>query len=312
VQIMIVQHNYNLCYLALMTDDPGLSWSQLRAFDACARLSSFNAAALKLSLSPSAVRFQIGLLESRLGACLFERQGGRLVLTEIGQSFARQIERPMHDLLAACTAAQESASSAPLTLTAPPLFARQFLLDDAFLNWCDAHQVRLDVSDNKRDLFAPGLLAAIRLGADDDPDLTNVPILRVELCVAAALQIAQDAKPNDPSWWAEQTLLTPSASQEGWKTAWHLLKLEEDFKSRTLPFSSYAAALEAACAGSGLILAPLPFAIKEIGAGRLSVISDVRIQSPKPYSLIMRKDLAASPRGRALARMLVRTIGALL
>jgi LysR family transcriptional regulator, glycine cleavage system transcriptional activator len=294
-----------------MIDDPGLSWSQLRAFEACARLSSFNAAALKLSLSPSAVRFQIGLLESRLGVRLFERQGGRLALTEIGQSFAQKIERPMHDLLAACTTARESASSAQLTLTAPPLFARQFLLDDSFLNWCDAHQVRLDVSDNKRDLFAPGLLAAIRLGTDDDPDLTNVAILRVELCVAAAPRIAQDAKPNDPYWWTEQTLLTPSASQEGWKTAWHLLKLEENFKPRELPFSSYAAALEAACAGSGLILAPLPFAKKEIGAGRLSAISDVRIQSPKPYSLIMRKDLAASPRGRALARMLVRTVGAL-
>jgi LysR family transcriptional regulator, glycine cleavage system transcriptional activator len=294
-----------------MAEDPGLSWSQLRAFEACARLSSFNAAALKLSLSPSAVRFQIGLLESRLGASLFERQGGRLALTNIGQAFAQQIERPMHDLIAACAVARQSASAAPLTLTAPPLFARQFLLDDGFLKWCDAHQVRLDVSDNKRDLFAPGLIAAIRLGVDDDPDLTHVPILKVELCVAAAPRIALDAQPGDPLWWAEQTLLTPSASRDGWKTAWRLLGIEESFTPRTLPFSSYGAALEAACAGSGLILAPLPFAEKEISAGRLSPISDVRIQSPKAYSLIMRKDFAASARGRALARMLVQTTGTL-
>jgi LysR family glycine cleavage system transcriptional activator len=292
-----------------MTDDPGLSWSQLRAFGACARLSSFNAAALKLSISPSAVRFQIGLLESRLGASLFERQGGRLALTGIGQSFAQQIERPMQDLIAACAMARQSASAAPLTLTAPPLFARQFLLDDSFLKWCDAHQVRLDVSDNKRDLFAPGLIAAIRLGADADPDLTDVPILDVELCVAAAPRIALDARPDDPEWWAKQTLLTPSASQEAWKAVWHLLKVEERFTRRTLPYSSYSAALEAACTGSGLILAPLPFAEKEIAEGRLSPISDVRVQATRGYSLIMRKDLAASPRGRALARMLVRTVG---
>jgi LysR family transcriptional regulator, glycine cleavage system transcriptional activator len=292
-----------------MAEDPGLSWSQLRAFEACARLSSFNAAALKLSISPSAVRFQIGLLESRLGANLFERQGGRLALTEIGQVFAHQIERPLHDLIAACAVAQQSASAAPLTLTAPPLFARQFLLDDAFLKWCDAHQVRLDVSDNKRDLFAPGLIAAIRLGADDDPDLTTVPILKVELCVAAVPRIAQDARPSNPLWWAEQNLLTPSASQDGWKTAWNLLNVGEEFVPRTLPFSSYGAALEAACAGSGLILAPLPFAEKEIVAGRLSQISDIRIQSPKAYSLIMRQGLAASRRGQGLARMLIRTIG---
>jgi LysR family transcriptional regulator, glycine cleavage system transcriptional activator len=292
-----------------MTEDHGLSWSQLRAFEACTRLSSFNAAALKLSISASAVRFQIGLLESRLGASLFERQGGRLALTGIGRHFAQQIERPMHDLIAACAVARQSASAAPLTLTAPPLFARQFLLDEPFLTWCDAHQVRLDVSDNKRDLFVPGLIAAIRLGAQDDPDLTNVPMLSVELCVAAAPWISLNAQLDDPLWWAEQTLLAPSASQEGWKTVWQLLKVEAGSAPRTLPFSSYSAALEAACVGSGLILAPLPFADKEIAAGRLSPISDVRVQSPKAYSLVMRKDLAASPRGRALSRMLVQTIG---
>jgi LysR family transcriptional regulator, glycine cleavage system transcriptional activator len=93
----------------------------LHAFEACARLSSFNAAALKLSISPSAVRFQIGLLESRLGANLFERQVGRLALTEIGQTFAHQIERPLHNLITASAVAQQAASAAPLALTAPPL-----------------------------------------------------------------------------------------------------------------------------------------------------------------------------------------------
>jgi LysR family transcriptional regulator, glycine cleavage system transcriptional activator len=292
-----------------MIDDPGLSWSQLRAFDACARFSSFSAAALKLSVSASAVRFQISLLESRLGVNLFERHGGRLALTEIGRSFATRIARPMDDLLAACEAARQSALNAPLILTAPPLFARQFLLVEPFLKWCDANQVRLDVSDIKRDLFAPGLIAAIRLGAEDDPDLSSLPLLHVQLCIAATPEIAESARPEDPKWWAEQTLLTPSASQGGWKTAWRLLNLTDDCLSRLLPYSSYSAALEAACAGNGLILAPLPFAEKEIAAGRLGVISDVRIDSPQGYSLTMRKEFAASPRARILARMLVRTCG---
>jgi DNA-binding transcriptional LysR family regulator len=42
--------------------DPGLSWSQLRAFEACAKLLSFNAAAASLNLTPAAVRYQVGLL----------------------------------------------------------------------------------------------------------------------------------------------------------------------------------------------------------------------------------------------------------
>jgi LysR family transcriptional regulator, glycine cleavage system transcriptional activator len=194
-----------------MMNDPNLSWSQLRAFDACARLSSFNGAALKLSVSASAIRFQIGLLESRLGVSLFDRQGGRLALTDIGRRFASQIARPMADLLAACEEAQQSAKDAPLTLTAPPLFARQFMLVEPFLKWCDANQIRLDVSDIKRDLFAPGLVAAIRLGAEDDPDLSSAPLLHVQLCIAAAPEIAASSRPGDPDWWNAQTLLIPTA-----------------------------------------------------------------------------------------------------
>ena len=109
--------------------DPGLSWSQLRAFEACARLSSFNAAAAELNLTASAIRYQAGLLEGRIGVKLLERRGGRLALTSAGTAFARRITRPMRELIGACEEASSTAASAPMTLTAPPLFARQFLFD---------------------------------------------------------------------------------------------------------------------------------------------------------------------------------------
>jgi LysR family transcriptional regulator, glycine cleavage system transcriptional activator len=288
-------------------EDPGLSWSQLRAFEACARLSSFKGAALSLSLTASAVRFQIALLEGRLGITLFERHGGRLALTEIGQTFAQQTSRPIQELLAACARARQSALDAPITLTAPPLFARHFLLSVAFLKWCDANRVRLDVSDTKRDLFGPSPIAAIRLDAKDDPELTATPLLRVELCIAASPMLAAHAQPHDPRWWALQTLLCPSASEEGWKTAWQALKITEDVFPRLLPYTSYAAAMEAACAGTGLILAPLPFATTEITEGRLVPVSDIRIQAVSEYSLLIRKEFAGSPRGRALTRHVLRT-----
>jgi LysR family transcriptional regulator, glycine cleavage system transcriptional activator len=301
-------HASKICDSSIvMLDDPGLSWSQLRAFEACARLSSFKAAALKLSISTSAVRFQISLLESRLGASLFERRGGRVALTEIGETFAAAITRPMHDLLLACATARQSAAEAPLTLTAPPLFARQFLLGEPFLKWCDANNVLLDVADNKRDLLVPRLIAAIRLATEDNPELTCTPLLNVELCIAGAPKIASSATAVDADWWAIQTLITPSASIDGWTTALRRLSIPDNCSPRILPYSSYSAALEAACAGKGLILAPLPFAETEIAAGRLVQISDIRIQSPTRFSVIMRNEIAASTRGRKLLRMLVRS-----
>src|SRR5260370_22246966 len=138
--------------------------------------------------SPLAAPFhcQVGLLEARLGVKLFERQGGRLCLTSTGASFERQISRPMRDLVSACATASRMAAAAPIILTAPPLFARQFLFDDRFLQWCDANQINLDVTDAKRDRFGTSQIVAVSLVTEPAPDLVSTPVLDVKLELAAA------------------------------------------------------------------------------------------------------------------------------
>src|SRR5262249_19886582 len=99
--------------------DPGLSWSQLRAFEASAKLLSFNAAAASLNLTPAAVRYQVGLLEARLGVRLYERRGGRLALTATGAAFRARIARPMQELAKACAEAGRAGSEGPVLVAAP-------------------------------------------------------------------------------------------------------------------------------------------------------------------------------------------------
>ena len=288
--------------------DPGLSWSQLRAFEACAKLLSFNAAAASLNLTPAAVRYQVGLLEARLGVRLYDRQGGRLALTTIGAAFRGRIVRPMQELAKACADASQSATAATLLLTVPPLFARQFLFGDRFLRWCDANFVKLDVTDSRRDLFGPDQIVAIRLGAEPIPDLSMTPVLAVKLVLAAAPAIVAKARVLEAAWWSKQNLLTPSVSEAAWEKVWLALDLREQMVPRHRRFSSYAAALEAACAGQGILLAALPFAEREFGAGRLARLSKIRISSPVGYSIVMRAEVAASRRGRLLRQRLMTEI----
>ncbi|HTE92394.1 MAG TPA: LysR family transcriptional regulator [Bradyrhizobium sp.] len=288
--------------------DPGLSWSQLRAFEACAKLLSFNAAAASLNLTPAAVRYQVGLLEARLGVRLYDRQGGRLALTTIGTAFRGRIARPMQELAKACADASQSATAATLLLTVPPLFARQFLFGDRFLRWCDANFVKLDVTDSRRDLFGPDQIVAIRLGAEPIPDLSKTPVLAVKLVLAAAPAIVAKARVLEAAWWSKQNLLTPSVSEAAWEKVWLALDLREQMVPRHRRFSSYAAALEAACAGQGILLAALPFAEREFGAGRLARLSKIRISSPVGYSIVMRAEVAASRRGRLLRQRLMTEI----
>ena len=288
--------------------DPGLSWSQLRAFEASARLLSFNAAAASLNLTPAAVRYQVGLLEARLGVRLCERRGGRLALTRTGAAFRGRIARPMQELAKACAEASQSVSAAPLLLTAPPMFARQYLFGERFLRWCDANLVKLDVTDSMRDLTGPEQIVAVRLGAEAASDISLTPVRAVKLTLAAAPGIAAAARVSDAAWWSGQNLLTPSVSEAGWERAWRALGLTGKVTPRHRRFSSYATALEAACSGQGILLAALPFAEREFSSGRLARLSKIQITSPVVFSIAMRKDVAASRRGRALRQRLISEI----
>jgi DNA-binding transcriptional LysR family regulator len=201
-----------------------------------------------------------------------------------------------------------SASVTPLLLTAPPMFARQYLFGDRFLKWCDTNTVRLEVTDAKRDLFGPDQIVAIRLGIEPAHDLSVTPLLGVKLVLAAAPQLASDACISEAGWWSKQNLLTPSVSEVAWEKAWLALGLNEKVTPRHRRFSSYAAALEAACASQGILLAALPFVEREFSTGRLARLSKIRISSPIGYSLAMRTEVATTRRGRALRQKLISEI----
>ncbi|WP_352339940.1 LysR family transcriptional regulator, partial [Psychrobacter sp. 16-MNA-CIBAN-0192] len=59
-----------------------LPLTALRAFESASRLLSFKAAALELSVTPTAVSHQIRSLETWLGVALFERLPRQVRLTE--------------------------------------------------------------------------------------------------------------------------------------------------------------------------------------------------------------------------------------
>jgi len=200
------------------------------------------------------------------------------------------------------------AAAAPIILTAPPLFARHFLFDDGFLKWCNGNQITLDITDAKRDLFGVDPIVAVRLGTERDPDLVSTAILDTQLVLAAAPGIAARARPTDGSWWLEQTLLIPGVSDRAWPRVWRTLKVRASETTHLLHFSSYAAALEAACAGYGVVLAPLPFSEREFAAGRLLRFSNICLSGGPGYMLVMRRELASTSRGRALRRRIISEI----
>ncbi len=141
----------------------------LLAFEAAARLGSFQRAAEELGMTPSAVSHQIGGMESLLGWKLFDRLKNRVVLTEDGAAYVEDVRAALSLLGAATRRFLIDSGRRPLRIAVHPfvalnwLFPRMRSFHEAF------PELRLDVigADRPMDLFASDADLAISFGQLD-------------------------------------------------------------------------------------------------------------------------------------------------
>lgn len=106
------------------------SLEALRAFEAAARLGSFERAADELAVGASAVGKRIAALEALIGTELLARGGKALQLTAAGRDYLAQV-RPALTLLAAVPQHRRPGQrTRKLRVSAPPTFARQVLVPE--------------------------------------------------------------------------------------------------------------------------------------------------------------------------------------
>lgn len=100
----------------------------LRAFDAAARLGTFERAADELAITASAVSKRVAAVEELLGTALFSRTGKALALTAAGKEYLSQVRGAL-GLLAAMPQHQRTTQRRRrLRVATPPTFARQVLV----------------------------------------------------------------------------------------------------------------------------------------------------------------------------------------
>lgn len=184
----------------------------LRAFEAAARLGSFERAADELNVTASAVGKRLATVEELLGASLLSRGGKTLGLTAVGKEYLEQVRAALA-LLAAVPLHRRAAQRVErLRVCAPPTFARQILVP-ALASFTRAQpQIELEIvlsvpyldqgsgdaqlevrhgdaaahggdvlmNDRVVPMAAPGLLAAFG-PLQGSADLDRLPLLRTPL-----------------------------------------------------------------------------------------------------------------------------------
>jgi LysR family transcriptional regulator, low CO2-responsive transcriptional regulator len=261
-----------------------MTLGQLRSFATVARLGSVKAAAQALGVSEPAVSEAVKALRIDLGDELFVRGGGGIVLTPGGQRLAGAAAEIVGIADQARRAVRESRGEAALLRIAATGTVSEHVaapLIDAFRRRTPHVEVAVEVEPAAS--FASLLVdrrADVALGprpaADVAGALESVPFLRYRLIVVAGRdhRLAGRAALSPAALGGERWLVGPSGAEPG-TTAGDFLARHRLAPREVHAYASEAAALAAAEAGHGVLLAVAHTVVGALRRGALSRL-DVR------------------------------------
>lgn len=287
---------------------PRYSLNTLHAFAAAARHLNFTRAAEALCVTQTAVSHQVKLLETQLGRPLFVRTPRGLQLTDEGALLAPSLQAAFAQIEAALALAEPGRRTEALTLGVVGTFAHGVLLERLpdFQARHPGIDLRLQLNNNKVDLLAEGLDAAIRFGdgaweRQQAQPLMDAPL--APLCgpaLAATLQQPEDLR---------RCVLLRSYRSEDWP-AWAQAAGLRPLPARGPMFDSSVLMVQAAALGAGVALAPPAMFRRELREGRLVQPFALGVDTGR-YWLVRPAGRRPRPALKAFERWLVQALDGL-
>ena len=289
----------------------------VEAFVAIVRRGGFTRASATLHLSQPAISRRVHLLESELGAPLFERIRGGAVLTEAGRAFlphAEALLASMRDGIEA-VGALRGADRGTVTLAVVGTLASTSLTA-RLRRFRDTYpaidlRVRTALSREVSELVRRGdATLGLRYDADPHPDLVSIPVHdepMVPVCsphhrLARARRV--DAKALAGERWITFPL-RPGAAPEPYASALERgLALVGARASEIIPIDSLTAQKRMVEAGFGLALLQESSVNEELRAGALHALPIPAMLVTIPVVLIHRRRAYLSGAARALMTIL--------
>jgi DNA-binding transcriptional LysR family regulator len=250
----------------------------LISFAQAAEHGSFSAAARVLGITPAAVSKNVARLEAGLGVRLFQRSTRHLALTEAGERFLLKVEDPLGALRDAIADArgEDDEPAGTLKVSMGQAFGRRFVLP--LLGDFLAKYPRITPDwhfDNRQvDIVGEGFDAAIGGGFAIASGFVARTLGPVHIVAAASPRyLAKRTLPRSPADFATVDGIMRRSSPTGRVRPWTLRQGRGDEVAipcrPRLVLSDPAAIADAARAGLGVALLPMPFAFDLIRKGEL-------------------------------------------
>jgi LysR family glycine cleavage system transcriptional activator len=281
--------------------------SALRAFEAAARHQSFARAAAELFVTHSAISHQIRGLESELGVSLFARVGRRVELTELGRTYAEQVNSAFIQLAQATQGLSKDVRERRLVLTTLPSFAARWLAPriGRFIVAHPELDVELRSSTDLVELEQSEVDVAVRFGTGPYPGLHVETLMQESYFAVCSPGFNGGVLPATPAEVPALPLLRSEYERwRFWLDAAGLPDAPEPIRGATYQDSSLL--LEAAIDGQGIAMVRASLAAEPLAAGKLvRLFAHIVAPSPWNYFLVCSKTKAQRPAVRAFRDWIV-------
>ncbi len=284
----------------------------LQVFEAVARTGSVMAAALELGVSAGAVSQQIRKIEELLDLRLFERRGKGMELSTWGRAYHKELGSAFDRLRAAQQSLWRLRTESGLVVSCLSSVASKWL-GTLLFDWQAAHaasRLRLIGAETEPDLQSGDTDFRISYGHQSRHHAHHVELFTDWVIPACSPDLLKHRSVQTPTdilklpligiAWESAHLPPPD-----WADWARSVGVGDRVVTSTLTFSLSSAAIDAALAGRGLVLAQIAMITGDLAEGRLVLPFDHRLQLPQPYFLAWDRAALTKPFGHEFQRWVV-------
>jgi LysR family glycine cleavage system transcriptional activator len=267
----------------------------LQAFHAAGAAGSFQEAARKLGVTPSAISHQIRALEEWLQRPLFKRGARQVTLTPEGRKLLKTVTAAFARIAVTAESLRGREAAAALRVSALPLFTNAFLIPrlESFEKRHPGIALQIDTTNRVVDLRRERVDVAIRNLREATPGLAAHKLLDVRPVPLCTPKIADQL--TRPADLAQQTLIQVSARAGTWASWLAAVGCAGLTPRRVLSFDTIPAALEAAAQGRGVAMGLDPLVWESPVARHLVRPFRHRVAGDASYYLVYRREERVRP-----------------
>ncbi len=274
------------------------SLSALHAFEAAARFMNFTKAAEDLGLTQSGISRQIHNLEKFLGVPLFHRSGPRLVLTEVGANYYRDLALTLDKLqeITIDAVRGRSVDSSLMIGTHPTLGARW--LPRRIETFIRAHAeipIEVTLAPADLDFETTRLDIAILRGVGTWLNARSVELFAEEVAIVASPKLVELGTKLENEDFAKFPMLQNASRPSMWLHWLRLSGLNYQGRIQGTRFAHTEMLINAAVQGIGIAIVPVCYIEAELARNELHMPFGPPILSGDSYYAVYPERKAQLP-----------------